>query len=89
MRYLVRYNEAAGIPEQDEFVEYSLGELKDPEFAENFRDPEPGEDRDWSEWGRSSFALDQYGYKKAVEAAKAGKTVLIAQDDDGYYFATK
>lgn len=32
--------------------------------------------------------IDRGGVDWALEQAKAGETVLIAEDEDGYYFAT-
>lgn len=40
-----------------------------------------------TEWATAAYECDREACTKALELARAGQTVFIAQDDDGYYFA--
>lgn len=42
-----------------------------------------------TEWSRSSWECDREACTSALALARAGQKVFVAQDEDGYYFATE
>lgn len=42
-----------------------------------------------TEWARAAWELDRECCNRAQELIHAGHTVFVAQDEDGFYFATE
>lgn len=42
-----------------------------------------------TEWSKSAWQTDREACTRALALARGGKSVLVAQDEDGYYFATE
>lgn len=40
-------------------------------------------------WSRAAWECDHEACTKALALARAGRKVFVAQDEDGYYFATE
>ena len=42
-----------------------------------------------TEWSRATWELDRDGIRWAINQRMEHKTVLVARDEDGFYFATE
>ena len=74
-------------PADRHFVEVNSAELA--EIIRKIRQAEPNQPSD-TEWAYDAWASDLNAATLAAEQADGfGATVLVAQDEDGYYFATK
>lgn len=72
-------------PEADSFRAASIAELQ--AISQEIDESEHASLA--TKWAESAWECDRECCTKALELAHAGRTVFIAQDDDGYYFATE
>ena len=80
MTHLVNYNAP---PSEKRFRPADLNELREIQ-----RDIEESEKSALAtEWSQSAWTTDIQGVSLAIAQAESGRDVLIAQDEDGYYFA--
>ena len=82
MKNVTEYNAA---PEFDKFREVDAAEL-----AEIIREIRASEHTATTEWSRDGWETDIAASTRAAELMdEVGHRVFVAQDEDGYYFATE
>lgn len=82
MRTLIVYSTA---PEADRFAPATVEQLK--AIRSEIMDAE--ESSHQTEWSRGAWEADRKGIETALALAAQGTAVLVAQDEDGYYFGTE
>lgn len=81
MKYITNYNAP---PSADMFKPASVEELRliQAEIMESEKSSLQ------TEWSQSAWSTDASGISAAIELSTHGEQILVAQDEDGFYFAT-
>jgi hypothetical protein len=74
-------------PDASEFQTADLARLN--EIRDELNDPGTSRSARVTEWSQRAYDTDCEACMKAIALARSGKQIYVAQDDDGYYFATR